>query len=124
MTCKILTCILHKPLSPRALYGHELSAYSQRTLGDIGLLNTRKLPAGPLAQSLPPSESDKGPFIYEIESFLLNDIYLSFFEALKDKSGVDKIIVKKQRCQLLNINREFFPSFDASNFHELDDQCT
>ena len=38
---------------------------------------------------------------------------------LKDKSGVDKIIVKKQRYQLLNTNREFFSSFDASNFHKL-----
>ena len=38
--------------------------------------------------------------------------------SLKDKSGVDKIIVKKQPYQLLNTNREFFPSFDASNFHQ------
>ena len=38
-------------------------------------------------------------------------------DVLKDKSGVDKIIVKKQPCLLLNTNREFFPSFDASNFH-------
>ena len=38
---------------------------------------------------------------------------------LKDKSGVDKIIVRKQRYQQLNTNREFFPSFDASNFHIL-----
>ena len=30
---------------------------------------------------------------------------------LKDKSGLDKIIVKKQPYQLLNTNREFFPSF-------------
>ena len=37
----------------------------------------------------------------------------------KDKSGVDKIIVKKQPYQLLNIKREFFPSFDAPNFHKL-----
>ena len=36
----------------------------------------------------------------------------------KDKSGVDKIIVKKQPYQLLNTNREFFPCFDASNFHK------
>ena len=35
---------------------------------------------------------------------------------LKDKSGVDKIIVKKQPYQLQNTNRDFFPSFDASNF--------
>ena len=39
--------------------------------------------------------------------------------SLKDKSGVDEIIVTKQPCQLLNTNREFFPSFDASNFHNL-----
>ena len=39
--------------------------------------------------------------------------------ALKDKSGVYKIIVKMQPYQLLNTNREFFPSFDASNFHKL-----
>ena len=39
--------------------------------------------------------------------------------ALKDKSGVDKIIVKKQPYQLLSTSREFFPSFDASNFHKL-----
>ena len=38
---------------------------------------------------------------------------------LKGKSGVDKIIVKKQAYQLLNTNREFFLSFDASNFHKL-----
>ena len=43
---------------------------------------------------------------------------------LKDKSGVDKIIVKKQPYQLLNTNREFFPSFDASNFHTLDDKSS
>ena len=38
---------------------------------------------------------------------------------LKDESGLDKIIVKKQPYQLLNTNHEFFPSFDASNFHKL-----
>ena len=38
---------------------------------------------------------------------------------LKDKSGVDKIIVKKKPNQKLNTNLEFFPSFDASNFHKL-----
>ena len=38
---------------------------------------------------------------------------------LKDKSGVGKIIVNKQPYQLLNTNCEFFPSFDASNFHKL-----
>ena len=40
-------------------------------------------------------------------------------KVLKDKSGVDKIIVKKQPSQLLNTNREFFSSFNASNFHKL-----
>ena len=40
-------------------------------------------------------------------------------DPLKDKSEVDKIIVKKQPYQLLNTNHEFFPSFDASNFHKL-----
>ena len=34
---------------------------------------------------------------------------------LKDNSEVDKIIVKKQPHQLLKTNREFLPSFDASN---------
>ena len=38
---------------------------------------------------------------------------------LKDMSGADKIIFKKQPYQLLNTNREFFPRFDAANFHEL-----
>ena len=38
---------------------------------------------------------------------------------LQHKSGVDKIIVKKQPYQLLNTNREFFLSFDASNLHKL-----
>ena len=38
---------------------------------------------------------------------------------LKDKSEVDKIIVKKQPYQLLNTNREFFPTFDAFNFQKL-----
>ena len=42
----------------------------------------------------------------------------SFF-SVKDKSEVNKIIVKKQPYQLLNTNREFFPSFDASNFQNL-----
>ena len=38
---------------------------------------------------------------------------------LKDKSGVHKIIVRKQLYQLLNTNREFFASFDASSFHTM-----
>ena len=40
-------------------------------------------------------------------------------KTLKDKSGVDEIIVKKQPYQLLSTSREFFPSFNASNFHKL-----
>ena len=40
---------------------------------------------------------------------------------LKCKPVVDKIIVKKQPYQLLNTNREFFPSLNASNYHKLDD---
>ena len=40
---------------------------------------------------------------------------------LKDKSEVDRTIVKKQPYQLLNISRKFFASFHASNFHKLDD---
>ena len=43
---------------------------------------------------------------------------------LKDNSGVDKIIVKTQPYQLLNTNREFFPSFDAPNFHKLVDESS
>ena len=43
---------------------------------------------------------------------------ISIESLLKDKSGVNKNIVKKQPYQLLNTNREFFPSFDASNFHQ------
>ena len=43
---------------------------------------------------------------------------------LKDNCGVDIIIVKKQLCQLLNTNREFFPSFDGSNFHKLVDKSS
>ena len=39
--------------------------------------------------------------------------------SLNDKSGVYKIIVKKRPYQLLNTNHEFFPSFDASSFHNL-----
>ena len=43
----------------------------------------------------------------------------SFGSPLKDKSGVDKIIVRKQPYQLLSTSLEFFPDFDASNFHKL-----
>ena len=49
--------------------------------------------------------------VHSLDMTLLHD-------SVKDKSGVDKIIVKKQPYQLLNTNREFFPSFDASNFHK------
>ena len=41
--------------------------------------------------------------------------------SLKDKSGVDKIIVTKQPYQLLNSSREIFSSFQALNFHKFDD---
>ena len=44
--------------------------------------------------------------------------------SLKEKSGVDEIIVKKQPYQLLNTSRELFPSFDASSFHKLDDESS
>ena len=40
---------------------------------------------------------------------------------LKDKPGADKIIAKKQPCLMLNTSREFFPSFQALNFHKFDD---
>ena len=46
---------------------------------------------------------------------------ISRFVSLKDESWVEKIIVKKQPYQLLNTGREFFPSFQALNFHEFDD---
>ena len=39
-------------------------------------------------------------------------------ENVKEQTGVDKIFVKRQPYQLLNTNREFLPSFDASNFHK------
>ena len=41
---------------------------------------------------------------------------------LKEKSGVDKIIVEKQPYQLLNTNLEFIPSFDSTNFQRLVDE--
>ena len=34
---------------------------------------------------------------------------------------VDKIIVKKQPYQLLNVSCEFVPMFCGSNFHKFDD---
>ena len=46
-------------------------------------------------------------------------IFIMIFIMLKDKSEVDKIIAKRQPYQLLNTSREFFPSFDPSNFHKL-----
>ena len=42
---------------------------------------------------------------------------LSLAIFLKNKSGVDEITVEKQ--PYLNTSPEFFPSFDASNFHKL-----
>ena len=46
------------------------------------------------------------------------NIVLRLLLYLKDKSGANKIIVKKQSFQLLNTNREFFPTFDACNVHK------
>ena len=37
---------------------------------------------------------------------------------------VDKGIANKQRYQLLNTNRELFPTFDASNFDKLVDESS
>ena len=52
--------------------------------------------------------------------FLILQICVHYVKGvLKDKSGADKIIVKKQLYQLLNTSREFLPSFDASSFHKL-----
>ena len=72
------------------------------------------------------------PVVYLIEKFewmkylqgSLISLAISTFSipALKNKSGVDKIIFKKQPYQLLNTNRGFFPSFDASSFHKMADQ--
>ena len=42
----------------------------------------------------------------------------------KGQVGVDKIMIKKQPYQMLNTNREFFPSFDAPNFHKLFDESS
>ena len=54
--------------------------------------------------------------IYTVTILIHTSRYL--IGTLKDKSGVDEIIVKKQLYQLLNTNRESFPCFDASNFHK------
>ena len=43
---------------------------------------------------------------------------------LKDKTEINNVIVKKQPYQLMNTNHEFFPSFDASNFHKLNDESS
>ena len=59
------------------------------------------------------SRAKVGCFYFTIISVFIG------LNSFKDKSGVDKIIVKKQPYQLLNINLEFFPSFAASNFHKL-----
>ena len=48
-------------------------------------------------------------------------VCLKFDVISKENSGIDKIIVKKQPYHMLNTNREFFPSFDASNFHKFYD---
>ena len=53
---------------------------------------------------------------------LAGDAYqVRFLLLLKDKSGVDKIILKKQPYQLLKTSHEFLPSFPGSNFHKFDD---
>ena len=52
------------------------------------------------------------------------DVFPHLNRPVKDKSVVDKIIVEKQPYQLLNTNREFFPSFDASNFHNVVDESS
>ena len=38
--------------------------------------------------------------------------------------SMDEIIVNQLPYQLLNTNREFFPSFNASNFHKLVDESS
>ena len=58
--------------------------------------------------------------VYILKDHLLISKYNSMSAScFKGQSGVDKIIVKKQPYQLLNVGREFFPSFDATNFHKL-----
>ena len=61
--------------------------------------------------------SGSGPLVRTSLSLGVSHKALPYFN-LKDKSGVDKVIVNEQSYQLLNTNREFFPSFDASNFHK------
>ena len=58
----------------------------------------------------------------EFQAPFWSTIYLLL--KLKNKSGVDESIVKKQPYQLLSTNREFFPSFDTSNIHKLDDESS
>ena len=53
-----------------------------------------------------------------------NFIFVVINSFLEDKSGVDKIIVKKQPYQLLNTSLEFFPIYRGSNFHKFDDQSS
>ena len=57
-----------------------------------------------------------------LQSSILDILYS--IKTLKNKSGVDRIIVRKQPYHLLNTNREFFPSFDTANFHKLDDESS
>ena len=52
---------------------------------------------------------------------LLRNVNMHENCVLNNKSGVDKIIVKRQLYQLLNTHRKFFPRFHASNFYKLDD---
>ena len=67
--------------------------------------------------------SQRGLIWQSVESLgslvLIIPIYSNSCNDLKNKSGVDKIIVKKQPYQLLNTFREFFPNFYTSNFHRL-----
>ena len=62
-------------------------------------------------------KSSVDKIIVKKQPYQLMNTNREFF--LKDISGVDEIIVKKQPYRLLNTDREFSTSFDASNFHEL-----
>ena len=55
---------------------------------------------------------------------ILSNCFRQFRMILRDNSGVDEVIGKKQPYQLLNNNHEFFRSFDASSFHKLVDETS
>ena len=61
--------------------------------------------------------------LFDMERHVIPDIRCNILKCclakVSDKSGLDEIIVKRQPYQLLSTSREFFPSFDASNFHKL-----